>query len=474
MQAGRNLARRAGWTATDQAISSITNLMVTVFVARHTSAAGFGAFALVYASYIVILAISSAIASEPLVIAYSSSSNVIQRDGIRGASGVALGVGLSSGIAALVVGAFIGGFVGGAIVGLGVALPGLMLQDCWRFAFFAQGKPKAAVINDSVWCLSLALSFLSIDWLSSGISVNHLVLAWGMGAWLAAGIGCFQLRLFPAPLRTVTWLSSQRRLFPSLLLDAGVLTGQEQLIPYTLAVVDGLPAAGGFRAVQALYGPVGLLGGAARIFAIPEAVRIRRFDPASLNRAIFGLATLLGGFTIAYVSLLAVAAPRYGHSWLGASWASAEPILNVYGIVVVARMISVSPIVGLRALNSPIHIVRGRLISAPLLMIGLAVGAVEDGVRGAIIGLAAMQWVAAGVWWREFRSARREMLDQQPRRDRNSSTDDSVLREPRGVDQTAGQRETIDQGSAPLAPAGRRQDPMCLPRKLTALPDMQQ
>ena len=45
------IARRLGWGVGDQAVSSLSNFAMGVFVARSLGAAGFGAFALGYVTY---------------------------------------------------------------------------------------------------------------------------------------------------------------------------------------------------------------------------------------------------------------------------------------------------------------------------------------------------------------------------------------------------------------------------------------
>ena len=36
----------------------------------------------------------------------------------------------------------------------GLTLPGLLLQDSWRFAFFALGRGSQAFLNDLVWAVA--------------------------------------------------------------------------------------------------------------------------------------------------------------------------------------------------------------------------------------------------------------------------------------------------------------------------------
>ena len=53
------------------------------------------------------------------------------------------------------LGLVVGGVVGGAFLGLGIVLPALLLQDCWRYAFFAAGQGRRAFLNDAVWAVAL-------------------------------------------------------------------------------------------------------------------------------------------------------------------------------------------------------------------------------------------------------------------------------------------------------------------------------
>lgn len=74
----RGLGRRFGWGLADQAVSNLTNLAVSLYVARTLGAVQFGAFR-------------------------------------------------------------------------GITMPRLMLQDSWRYAFFAHGRGGHAFLNDTIW-----------------------------------------------------------------------------------------------------------------------------------------------------------------------------------------------------------------------------------------------------------------------------------------------------------------------------------
>jgi hypothetical protein len=56
--------------------------------------------------------------------------------------------------------AAIAGMVGSCFVALGLTLSGLMLQDSWRYAFFAAGQGQRAFVNDAIWTAALIPTML--------------------------------------------------------------------------------------------------------------------------------------------------------------------------------------------------------------------------------------------------------------------------------------------------------------------------
>ena len=49
----------------------------------------------------------------------------------------------------LAAAAVLGGTAGAAFFALGLTLPGLLLQDSWRYSFFALGRGSQAFLNDT-------------------------------------------------------------------------------------------------------------------------------------------------------------------------------------------------------------------------------------------------------------------------------------------------------------------------------------
>ena len=127
------------------------------------------------------------------------------------APGTAAVTGVATGTCVLVVAAGLGGAAKSAFLALGLTLPVLLLQDSWRFSFFALGRGVQAFLNDLVWAVALipALFFLRA---TKAQNVFWFVLAWGAGAAVAAGVGLLQARVAPRLSDVTKWLSQHRDL----------------------------------------------------------------------------------------------------------------------------------------------------------------------------------------------------------------------------------------------------------------------
>src|SRR5262245_12985110 len=136
----RGIAKRLSWGLGDQAVSSISNFVVGLVVARELDVAGFGVFSLAWVTYGVVLKISRGLASDPLVVRFSGVSTADWRAATSRATGTAVVVGVVFGVVCALASMIIGGAIGGAFLGLAIVAPGMLLQDAWRFAFFAAGQ----------------------------------------------------------------------------------------------------------------------------------------------------------------------------------------------------------------------------------------------------------------------------------------------------------------------------------------------
>ena len=66
------LARRASWNVIDQALSSLSNLALSVLVARSVDSEAYGAFTVSFAVYSMAVLCSRALVSQPLMVRFTA------------------------------------------------------------------------------------------------------------------------------------------------------------------------------------------------------------------------------------------------------------------------------------------------------------------------------------------------------------------------------------------------------------------
>jgi len=126
------VAHRFTWGVADQAMSSLSNAAMSLYIARELGATEFGAFSVAYVTYSFVLNASRGLATDPLLVRYSHVEHSVWKRAVQCCTATAAGVGLVSGLACLGVGLVATGITGQSFIALGIALPGLMLQDSWR------------------------------------------------------------------------------------------------------------------------------------------------------------------------------------------------------------------------------------------------------------------------------------------------------------------------------------------------------
>ncbi|HEY9379073.1 MAG TPA: hypothetical protein VIQ02_18500, partial [Jiangellaceae bacterium] len=88
------IVQRLGWGVADQAISSLSNFALGIFVARTFGASSFGAFTLAYVTYTVVINAARGLATDPLLVRHSGDVHRRWRRATSAATGTALVVGV--------------------------------------------------------------------------------------------------------------------------------------------------------------------------------------------------------------------------------------------------------------------------------------------------------------------------------------------------------------------------------------------
>jgi O-antigen/teichoic acid export membrane protein len=298
--------------------------------------------------------------------------------------------------------------VGSAFFALGIGLPGLVVQDSWRYAFFSAGQGAKAFINDSFWTLTLMATLL-LGHHTGHSGIEWAMFAFGGSATLAAAFGVLQSGIVPDPTGAWMWLRDQRDLGVRFLLENVVLGAGRQVRSFIVAASSGLAAVGAIRGAEMLIGPIGaLLMGVAQV-AVPEAAHFLRRGPQQFRRLCLTLSLGLASASLAWGALILIAFPHgIGHLLLGPVWTDAQVLVPASIIGATAGCLQVGPSAGLRALGRADRTLRSQLIVSSLYVLLGGVGAIVGGARGTVWGTAVAATIGAAIWWHQLRRGVRE------------------------------------------------------------------
>ncbi len=396
---------RLTWGVADQAITTLTNFLLSIYVARTLGAAQFGAFSLAYMTYGFAINASRGLSVEPLLIRFSGTDLLIWRRAAAGSTGTALAVGLAAAPCALVAGLLLGGTTGLGFLALGLTLPGLLLQDSWRYSFFALGRGRHAFINDTVRAAVLlpSLAFLRI---SGHANVFWFVFAWGTTAAVGAAISPLQARVLPSLAGAREWLARHRDLGLRYLAENAAGNSADQLRTIIVAYILGLAAVGHIQAAIMLMGPFRIIVYGISMVAMPEAARLLRRSPRQLPLFCAAVSIGLSLLGLAWGAVLLMALPRgLGHLVLGSIWRPTYPLVLPAILFVMGLCADTGAVLGLHALGAARRSLRAAALSSVLLIACALVGAVTGGSLGTMRYAAAASWLAALVFWWQLRQA---------------------------------------------------------------------
>ena len=389
-------------------MSSLSNAAVSFYVARELGASAFGAFSLAYVTYAFALNASRGLATDPLVVRFSNANNAVWRRAVAQSSGTAATVGLIAGACSLVAAAVLPGTSRLAFLALGLTLPGLMLQDSWRYAFFAVGRGSQAFLNDTIWTLSLLPALVILRVTHHG-TVFWFVLVWGAAATVAGCAGPLQARVMPRLSSAWRWMAQHRDLGFRYLAENTSNSGAGQLRSYGIGIIATLAAVGYVQAGALLMGPFMVIFMGISLVTVPEAVRVLRHSPRHLQLYCLLVGTGLAVLALAWGAGLTVALPRgLGNVLLGQLWKPADQLVVPYTVSVMGACFIAGATAGLHALGAARRSLRATVLASVIYLVCGLVGAQLDGAVGAVRGAALATWVGALLWWWQLRAGMRE------------------------------------------------------------------
>jgi O-antigen/teichoic acid export membrane protein len=281
------------WTGLDHAFSSLSNVVVSLALARGEGARGLGTFTVAFGVYLVVLGFQRTLISDPLV---ASLPGPRDRDSERGALGAAIAFSTMASLAVLGVGAALRR---SEFLALAAVLPFVCSQDLLRYVAFRRLESRTAAVLDALWtCASVGAWW----WIREG-SPTHAVLLWGAGGALGMFAGLFLLGVSPVGVRSAwRWWNSDARMFGlALAVESVAYTVTTQGSVFIVAGALGSADLGSLRAAQILLAPSAMVLAAFSAFALPRLAR----RLTELTRSDAQLASLA---SLALVAPLAVGA----------------------------------------------------------------------------------------------------------------------------------------------------------------------
>lgn len=398
------LLRRLGWGVADQGISSLANFVLGIVVARSLDAERLGAFTLAYVTFSFVLSASRGISTDPLMVRFSGARPAAWSRAVSAASGTAMLNGFVAGAVCVLVGLLLPATVGPGFVALGVGLPGILLQDSYRFAFFSAGKGSRAFVNDLVWGVLQVLAVGGLL-LAGRVTVVTSLLVFGGTATLAAGFGYLQSGIAPRPRLVRAWLVDHKALGGRYLVE-NVSGGARQVRMTVVGLVAGLAAIGQIRAAEILTGPfLVLLSGVSQV-SVPEAKSVLSRAPERLTRFCLFLASLQASAAVLWGVFAIVFLPLgLGELLLGRNWAGAQALLLPVMVTLVLSCFVIGAGAGVRALGASRRSMPTQLTSDALYLVGGSIGAAVGGAWGSCWGVALSAVVSLCLWWYQLRRA---------------------------------------------------------------------
>ncbi|HEX3424562.1 MAG TPA: hypothetical protein VHT30_00415 [Acidimicrobiales bacterium] len=409
---GRN---RSAWTVADQIVSSAQSLLISLWVTHEVGLSGVGAFAIVFATYQILLATNRPLNGDPLAVGFSAAEPGERRMASTASTGGAVLLGLITApvgvLAASVLAAPLGRPLSHAVIVFSLGGLAIVLQDAWRYVFFTDGRPARALVNDAVVLLAMPPACLLAGRLAPH-SAASLIGGWCAATAMGALFGFWQTGIRPHLVRGWRWWRAILH-FGAHVLGENLIANFAYAIGLAAAAaVAGVAALGRLRTAQVATNAANPLFLGIGTIVLADGTRFLASNPRRFPRL------MVAGCTVAFVvpNLIALAWWLLPVSWgtviVGSTWPVSRPLVLGAGAYVAGAAMSIVLSAGLRAMRFPSKAFKTRAVIGPITVTAAVVGARMWGPGGAIGGIAAAEWLYSVLMvpqfvamWRERRWA---------------------------------------------------------------------
>ncbi len=342
----------------DQACFSGSMLVLNILLARWTSPEEYGAFAVIFALFLILAGIHNALIVEPMTV-FGAQQKPEQLPRFLGQvyflhAVVVLGVAL---VAAIIVLFLTAESLSDSKWALVITTPLILCFWTARRAFYISGEPENAFAISAIYALALVSGLITLK-IADALS--------GFSAFLLFGISGFAISIFPIgrlfrsidfpSLKSIKeslgkhWIYGKWALGESLMFAFGT-----SIYPLLIAYFGGVTQAGQFRAVQIVFLPLTHVLIALSLMLLPWLTRSRMAaDTHKFSHRAYLIVGLFFGISICYVLPILgfgedIVTILYGNQeYLELSW-----LMPYLGLTALLTTVSTACMIVLRSAEKP-------------------------------------------------------------------------------------------------------------------------
>lgn len=365
---------RLGFGVLDQALSSISNVLFLVAVARAAGPEEFGAVSFAYALFAFGLAVQRG--SLGTLISLSAGRNVPPPLLVSVLWAVLIGgVGLVLGTTV----------VGGASPSFYIIVCACLLaypQDLLRYSAIAERRIGLAVASDGTWAAVTSVLIL-LSLVGGSLTVTAMSVVWVLlGAGPALAVIAVPQRRNLA--RGGQWFLDHASELRTLGPDALLASLAPLILASVMAQYMSLSDVAAVRGANTLLGPAAMLFSALPVVLLPEMARVLGSDRSRLATA---QAVVMSVLVMGWGAVLALLPDRVGEQLLGETWSSSRHVLLwvVLELVVWALASGPSALLGTYRRWRTLLLVRVTYLVAVAAALGLTVA--SGSVTRVVVGM---------------------------------------------------------------------------------------
>jgi len=380
----------------DQVLSSGTQFLAAVLIARVSSASLFGVASAVLLVQGLVLGTVRALVGDIVLLRCRRPGAAVQHEASLGV-GMAGSLGLAyAGLLGL-VGLVAGGDLGRLLLVLAVVMPFGASQDVLRSIAYGRQRVMDAVWLDSTW-LIVQVATSVVLFVTDRATATTLLLAWGAGAVASALAGVVVGRVLPSLRGVRSWLRHDGRRSVGFLADYLVSTGVIIVADLALGLILPLAEYGALRLARLGISPlVNLIAGVRSLMLgrLAESAG----SPRTVRRVAVSVGRMFALAMVMYGLLLTLMPVWVGEALFGSAWDGASAYVGVLALGEVFNFSLIPAVDVVRVLGTPRQLVRTRMWTAGVLVVvSLAFGALY-GAEGVVWASLAVRVVSAYVWW---------------------------------------------------------------------------